>query len=194
MAAAYVAGLAGAWILYGVGCQFGILLWPPESETVAAWSRTGQWTRSGWWWAPLLVLSAAVEELLFRRLVLGALLLRYVSPRWAVTLSAVVFGLAHGAPQVMLGAFAVGIVLGWWFFRARSLALCIALHVGINALGAILKWSSDATQSDVVATVLETVTPAVLLVESVAGVLLVAVSFRYLRAWGRQGEVCQDGV
>jgi membrane protease YdiL (CAAX protease family) len=85
----------------------------------------------------LLVLVAPLtEELLFRGLILRGLLRNY-SARKALAASAVLFTLLHGNPWQVVTPMALGLVLGWWFIRTRSLTPCLAGHALLNALALI---------------------------------------------------------
>ncbi|MBI3886030.1 MAG: CPBP family intramembrane metalloprotease [Opitutae bacterium] len=81
----------------------------------------------------LVVMAAVTEEFLFRGLILRGLLARF-TPRRAIVVSAALFALMHMNPWQMPGAFLGGVVLGWVYFRTRSLALCICGHGFHNAL------------------------------------------------------------
>ena len=80
------------------------------------------------------------EELLFRGLLLRALR-RRVSPVAAVTISALVFALAHplldptlGTLAVVPALFAMGAVSGVLAIRRGNLSMSIFLHIGFNLL------------------------------------------------------------
>jgi membrane protease YdiL (CAAX protease family) len=80
------------------------------------------------------------EELLFRGLLLRALR-RRVSPVGAVTISALVFALAHplldpsiGTVAVVPALFAMGAVSGVLAIRKGNLSMSIFLHIGFNLL------------------------------------------------------------
>ena len=82
----------------------------------------------------LLVLVAPLtEELLFRGLILRGLL-RHYSVRKALLASAVLFTLLHANPWQVVTPMALGLVLGWWFVRTRSLTPCLAAHALLNAM------------------------------------------------------------
>jgi membrane protease YdiL (CAAX protease family) len=82
----------------------------------------------------LLVLVAPLtEELLFRGLILRGLLRKY-SVRKALVASAILFTLLHANPWQVVTPMVLGLVLGWWFVRTRSLTPCLAGHTLLNAL------------------------------------------------------------
>lgn len=78
------------------------------------------------------VLAPICEELLFRGVLLRGLLRNY-RPGVAIAQSALLFGIIHFNPAQSVGAFFIGLVLGWCYYQTRSLGLCICLH-GLNNL------------------------------------------------------------
>lgn len=78
------------------------------------------------------VLAPICEELLFRGVLLRGLLRNY-RPAVAIAQSALLFGIIHFNPAQSVGAFFIGLVLGWCYYQTRSLGLCICLH-GLNNL------------------------------------------------------------
>lgn len=87
-------------------------------------------------WGSLFALSVVApltEELFFRGLVLHGFLSRY-SVRNSVLVSAVLFGLMHLNPWQLISGVALGLLLGWWFVRTRSLLPCLAGHALANGV------------------------------------------------------------
>jgi uncharacterized protein len=87
--------------------------------------------------SPKIAVGALIEELLFRLLALR-LLERSFGTAWALTLSSLLFGLAHlgnaGASPligVMLG-MELGLLFGAAYFLTRRLWLCTAMHLAWN--------------------------------------------------------------
>jgi membrane protease YdiL (CAAX protease family) len=72
-----------------------------------------------------------VEELFFRGLLQRALLRRF-SPRWAIALSAVAFGLAHQQLLQFPGLAAFGAVLGYLAWRTGRLGPGVVAHAFFN--------------------------------------------------------------
>lgn len=73
------------------------------------------------------------EEIFFR----GAIerhLLKSHSPRTAILLSGLVFGLIHINPAQVIPAILSGFFLGWLYYRSGSLLPCILVHVLNNSL------------------------------------------------------------
>ncbi len=81
-----------------------------------------------------VVLAPLIEEVVFRWLGIR-LLLRWLSPFWAVMVTSAAFGLVHfpNLPQVV-NALACGIVLGYVFVVTRSLLSVVVIHSANNAL------------------------------------------------------------
>ncbi len=89
-----------------------------------------------YWWIPyvmLAVLPAICEELAFRGFILSGL--RHLgSKRWAIGLSAVFFGMAHGVIQQSLSATALGVVIGYIAVQTGSLIPGMLFHMTYNGL------------------------------------------------------------
>lgn len=83
------------------------------------------------------ILGPILEELLFRGAVTRALLQKY-SPDKAIFLSAFVFGIFHLNPVQVIGAFFIGLLLAWVYYRSGSLVPCILIHIVNNSLSVYL--------------------------------------------------------
>lgn len=88
-------------------------------------------------WLGLLALGGlilpAVEELLFRGLILRSFLARW-PPLRAVTVSALLFGLLHLHPAHVLIAFFLGVAAGWAAVATGSLRAAVIVHATNNTL------------------------------------------------------------
>ncbi len=88
-------------------------------------------------WLPyvlMAVLPALCEELAFRGFVLSGL--RHLGSKWwAIGLTSVFFGMAHGIVQQSLSAAALGMVLGYIAVQTGSIVPCMLFHVTYNGLG-----------------------------------------------------------
>ena len=87
----------------------------------------------------LIALSAMapfVEEPLFRWTLLNGLLARYKA-FVAILISSLAFMLAH-SPHTYFSSFIVGLVLGYVFYRTKSITACIAVHLVTNLLSIFL--------------------------------------------------------
>ncbi|MDR0988051.1 MAG: CPBP family intramembrane metalloprotease [Prevotellaceae bacterium] len=86
----------------------------------------------------LVLLGPILEELLFRRAVMEEMLTQY-KPAVVIVLQALLFALIHLNPAQMVGAALVGAVLGWIYYRTRSVIPCIVLHVLNNSISVYFK-------------------------------------------------------
>lgn len=81
------------------------------------------------------------EEILFRGMLLSAL--DRPGKKWLAALGAtIIFALPHWSPQgrmvPIIGAFVMGLILCWSYYRTRSVVTSFAVHSAFN-LGVILK-------------------------------------------------------
>jgi membrane protease YdiL (CAAX protease family) len=87
----------------------------------------------------LAVVAPVTEELFFRGLVMHGFLSRY-SVRNSVLISSVLFGLIHLNPWQLISGVSLGLLLGWWFVRTRSLWPCLAGHALANGSLLFATW------------------------------------------------------
>ncbi len=88
----------------------------------------------------MLVVAAPIfEELLFRGIILDGLLKHY-SPHKAIIWSAVMFGIVHLNPWQFLAALALGLFMGWIYYRTGSLLATMFIHFVANGTGVFLGW------------------------------------------------------
>lgn len=73
------------------------------------------------------------EEIIFRGVILEGFLRKY-DPMKAILFSALIFGIIHLQPLQVVGAFFSGAVLGWIYYKTRSLWVCIFIHIINNFL------------------------------------------------------------
>ena len=86
-------------------------------------------------WLAVGVFVPVCEEVLFRGAILGRLL-NFTGgsrPWFAISVSALVFALFHGNLAQMPHAFAIGLLLGWLFWRTGSIVPGIVLHMVNNS-------------------------------------------------------------
>lgn len=92
----------------------------------------------GWLLLSAVVLAPLFEEVVFRGYVAGSLRRSYGAlVAWIG--SAIAFGLVHLIPSVVLSATLMGLVLGYFALRYRSLWLSIVLHAMNNATACFLR-------------------------------------------------------
>lgn len=87
----------------------------------------------GWAILTTVVLAPIMEEVLFRGLIQGSISTKYGATA-GILLSALIFGLIHGIPQQVVNAFFIGIILGYIYYRTKSLLTVIILHLLNNGI------------------------------------------------------------
>lgn len=92
------------------------------------------------WTGILLValVGPVVEELFFRGAIERALLRKY-KPWVAIVVSGLIFGIVHMNPAQVVFASLAGMLLGWLYWRTRSLIPCMVVHVLNNSFSV---WST----------------------------------------------------
>ncbi len=80
----------------------------------------------------IAVLAPLLEELLFRGVVLHGFLKNY-RPSHAIIASALLFAIIHGNLAQGLGAFFIGLVIGWIYWKTQSIIPGIIIHFVNNA-------------------------------------------------------------
>ncbi len=78
-----------------------------------------------------LILAPLFEEIIFRGIILRGFLVNY-SPKFAIIVSAVLFGLVHGKPIQIIIALLTGLFLGWIYYKTKSLGTVMAMHFMAN--------------------------------------------------------------
>ncbi len=104
-------------------------------------------TSSVWSFISIVVAAPILEELLFRGIILDGHLKIY-PPQMAIGWSAFFFGFFHMNPWQFLLAFALGVLLGWVYYRTRSLLPCIAIHAFNNGASFFATKYMDESQKD----------------------------------------------
>lgn len=135
-----LAAVALAALMFPLGQQFAQWverLYPYSDEVkeqIAALSGTLRDAPN--WWLPLVLmglLPAVCEEIAFRGFILSGL--RHLGHKWwAISISAVAFGMAHFILQQKVSAAAVGLVIGVLAVQTGSLVPCIVFHAIYNSL------------------------------------------------------------
>lgn len=134
-------GLAGQLVL--VNLIYLPLRWLDPHAVERVSDPAKEITGSGHGWG-LLALAVVIcigapvfEELFFRGLLLRSVEAR-LGPRWAVVVSAVVFGLVHFEPLQTPALIAFGLVLGTVAVRTRRLGPTICAHAAFNGVTVLL--------------------------------------------------------
>jgi membrane protease YdiL (CAAX protease family) len=92
------------------------------------------------------ILAPALEEMLFRGVILRSFLNQYPRPT-AICISAGLFGLAHLNIYQFVVAFFGGLIFGWLYERSRSIWPCILLHSAYNSVVTFLYFTVEKTQA-----------------------------------------------
>ncbi len=129
MAASYLLGLAGNTLLSIIAKLLSVSFTNPVAQLVDG---APLWLTL----AVVCVISPAVEELVFRGLLLGRL--RCFGERTAALYCAAVFALFHMNLSQFFYAFAVGYILSLLYLRSGKLLYCIVLHAFVNLTGSVL--------------------------------------------------------
>jgi membrane protease YdiL (CAAX protease family) len=92
-----------------------------------------------------VMLTALMEELLFRGIIMEALLQRY-SGGVALLQSSLLFMLAHPDPAQMPGSLLLGLLAGLFYLRLRDLCACLLIHLVHNTATAMILLSGGSLQ------------------------------------------------
>ncbi|POY35588.1 hypothetical protein C3K47_14425 [Solitalea longa] len=82
----------------------------------------------------ICIAAPILEEIIFRGIILKGLLENY-SAQKAIFSSAFIFGLIHFNPVQSIGAFVLGLLMGWLYYRTNDLRLTILVHFLNNFIG-----------------------------------------------------------
>ena len=85
-----------------------------------------------------VIMVTIFEEIVFRGIIQKGLINKGTKPVNAIAISAVVFGLVHGNPWQFVGAVLLGSVLGFVYYKTKSLLLPILLHAFNNLCSSLL--------------------------------------------------------
>lgn len=83
-----------------------------------------------------IVLAPFIEELIFRGILLKGLLQK-MTTKYAILTSTIIFSLIHINPYQLIGAFLLGILFAFVYYRTKSLGYSIVLHSIANLSGII---------------------------------------------------------
>lgn len=90
----------------------------------------------------IAVMAPLVEELLFRGAIQGHLQRSGKSPRTAILLSSLIFGLIHVNPAQVPFAFCIGLVFGWLYYRTGSVIPGMLGHFLNNSIATLIMATS----------------------------------------------------
>lgn len=80
------------------------------------------------------IIGPAMEELVFRGVVLGGLLKTY-SAKKSIIISAILFGISHLNGIQFIDAFLLGVFMGYIYVKTKSIYLCMYAHILFNSIG-----------------------------------------------------------
>ncbi len=102
--------------------------------------------RGVWTFLALAFLAPVFEETLCRGILLGELREKYgVAAAWAV--SSLFFGVMHIYPAQLVGAFVIGLILGFIYIATDSLWAPMILHAANNAVAYLLLATGHAEET-----------------------------------------------
>ncbi|NDI78723.1 MULTISPECIES: CPBP family intramembrane glutamic endopeptidase [Psychrilyobacter] len=85
----------------------------------------------------IAIIAPIYEEIFMRGIILAGLLNRY-SPKKAIIISALIFGISHFNIVQSVNATLIGLILGMIYYKTNSLILCIAVHMTNNIFAMIM--------------------------------------------------------
>ena len=85
----------------------------------------------------IAIIAPIYEEIFMRGIILAGLLNRY-SPKKAIIISALIFGISHFNVVQSVNAIVIGLILGMIYYKTNSLILCIAVHMTNNIFAMIM--------------------------------------------------------
>lgn len=102
----------------------------------------------------LAILAPLMEEFFCRGIILKGLL-KAMSPAKAILWSALMFGIMHLNPWQALPAFLIGVILGWIYYKSRSIWAVIFIHFLNNSVSFLILvlfpyLPADATLRDII--------------------------------------------
>jgi len=86
----------------------------------------------------VIIFAPIFEEWLCRGMVLRGLLSHKTKPVWAIVISAVFFALIHLNPWQAIPAFAMGLLMGYVYYKTGSLKLTMLMHCVNNSSALLL--------------------------------------------------------
>lgn len=84
------------------------------------------------------IIGPVAEEVIFRRGIMGSLMESDKWRKYALVISAAVFGIIHFNPIQVVCAFAMGLFLGWLYQRTHSIVLPIICHILNNTVSTVV--------------------------------------------------------
>lgn len=123
----------------------------PTPESMEEWFSESVRQRDLFTFLMMVIAAPVIEELIFRGVILEGFL-RQFEPWQAILASSFLFGFAHLNPWQFITGLALGGLIGWVYYRTRSLTACMVIHGVSNLAGFGIRFFIDpemATQSNV---------------------------------------------
>lgn len=95
----------------------------------------------------VVVMAPVLEEILFRGLIQNSASREY-GPVRGILIASAIFGIIHLVPQQVINAFFCGIILGYIYYRTKSLIPVIAIHLLNNGVAYISARMSPDTAGE----------------------------------------------
>jgi len=86
-----------------------------------------------------ILIGPLLEEILFRGIILKGLLSNF-TPKKAIIISSIIFGLIHGQPSMIPGAICFGLLFGYIYYKTNSIGITILLHAATNLFGILASY------------------------------------------------------
>ncbi len=90
----------------------------------------------------MVIVAPIFEEILMRGILLAGLLNKY-SPKKAIIISALIFGVWHFNIVQSVNTTLIGLVLGMIYYKTNSLILCIGVHMTNNIFAIIMEGAKE---------------------------------------------------
>ena len=91
-----------------------------------------------------VIMAPIFEEIVFRGIIQKGLINKGMNPVTAIIIASVFFGLVHANPWQFVGAVLLGSVLGFVYYKTKSLLLPILLHAFNNLCSSLLIFYGDS--------------------------------------------------
>lgn len=108
-----------------------------------------------WAFLTIVIAGPLLEELIFRGIMLDGFLKRY-SPVKSILVSSALFGIFHMNPWQFVTAMVLGSFIGWVYYRTRSTALAIYIHMLNNLIAFFAMQFTEMTMENMDETIIET--------------------------------------
>ena len=137
----------------------------------------------------IVVAAPVLEELICRGIILDGLLKKY-SPIKSILISSVIFGLAHMNPWQFIGAFSLGVFIGWIYYNTKSLSFAIIIHAANNLGAFLISYFSDSDASSMDETLLESYGGILNFISVLIGaIVILVISIYFLRREFRKEKI-----